>query len=321
MGYRLKNRKDTVLVIVMELCDLTLKDLLATDMELPADFQLPDDHPFRQLSKDEIRARLFRQLFEGVTEMHKERVLHRDLKPENVFIKFDQRSMGEGFTVKIGDMGLATILSDQPKRPNYGTPTYMAPEVSSNDTTTGFWKDAREQNLSEEDVLEKLEELEGTPVDNDEALENLKLDDAKQDQLSIHWVSTYDERADFYSLGVIGMEIFSKSDSQMERGVKLRAVRDHEVLPDNIPSPEKEILQDMIRRDPNERLWQEAVIRQQLQPVRPPPPDLREMMQSAHYESRQRTLDRLGVARRTDFVISPGPRDVSPEFGIRSRPR
>merc|ERR1711964_514732 len=184
-------------------------------------------------------------------------------------------------------------------------------------------------NLSEEVVLEKLEELEGTPVDNDQALENLKLDDAKQDQLSIHWVSTYDERADFYSLGVIGMEIFSKSDSQMERGVKLRAVRDDEVLPDNIPSPEEEILQGMIRRDPNGRLWQEAVIRQQLQPVRPPPPDLREMMMnpwrgtldSAHDESRQRTLDRLGVARRTDFGIRPDPRDVSSEFGIRSRPR
>merc|ERR1711964_205062 len=154
-------------------------------------------------------------------------------------------------------------------------------------------------NLSEEVVLEKLEELEGTPVDNDQALENLKLDDAKQDLLLIHWVSTYDERADFYSLGVIGMEIFSKSDSQMERGVKLRAVRDDEVLPDNIPSPEKEILQGMIRRDPNERLWQEAVIRQRLQ-VRPPPLDIHEMMQSTHNESRRaRWTDSAWHVRQT----------------------
>ena len=54
------------------------------------------------------------------------KVIHRDLKPGNIFLDKD-------LNVKLGDFGLARILSDQSKfaHTRLGTPYYMPPELLS----------------------------------------------------------------------------------------------------------------------------------------------------------------------------------------------
>ena len=56
--------------------------------------------------------------------MHAQRVLHRDLKAENLFCD------GHG-AVKVGDLGLGRLLSEQSShaRTGVGTPLYFSPEM------------------------------------------------------------------------------------------------------------------------------------------------------------------------------------------------
>ncbi len=50
---------------------------------------------------EDERWRIFRQILEGLNNIHHQGIIHRDLKPSNIFIS------REGH-VKIGDFGLAT---------------------------------------------------------------------------------------------------------------------------------------------------------------------------------------------------------------------
>ncbi|MBV9960359.1 MAG: protein kinase [Acidobacteria bacterium] len=85
---------------------------------------------------------LLRQVAEGVEAAHDAGILHRDLKPANIFIMQKRRksglAAGNGGFVKVGDFGLAKIVSDAAaeaisasgpaSRGIIGTPEYMAPE-------------------------------------------------------------------------------------------------------------------------------------------------------------------------------------------------
>ncbi|MEN8376967.1 MAG: serine/threonine-protein kinase, partial [Gemmatimonadota bacterium] len=68
-------------------------------------------------------ARIGEQLGRGLAYAHGRRVIHRDIKPANIFLSTDG-------TVKIGDFGLARVISEVSiKRTEVkGTPLYMAPE-------------------------------------------------------------------------------------------------------------------------------------------------------------------------------------------------
>ncbi|KAH3903307.1 probable Cell cycle serine/threonine-protein kinase CDC5/MSD2 [Saccharomycodes ludwigii] len=73
----------------------------------------------------EPEARYFTtQIVGGVKYMHSRRVIHRDLKLGNIF--FDSE-----YNLKIGDFGLAAVLSSERERKYTvcGTPNYIAPEV------------------------------------------------------------------------------------------------------------------------------------------------------------------------------------------------
>ena len=73
----------------------------------------------------QTKERIILQVFEGLRHMHKNQVLHRDLKPDNIFWATESPA-----TVKIGDYGLATSLTDRPTLfDTCGTTAYMAPEV------------------------------------------------------------------------------------------------------------------------------------------------------------------------------------------------
>eukprot|EP00257_Ricinus_communis_P023426 XP_015583406.1 probable serine/threonine-protein kinase WNK7 isoform X2 [Ricinus communis] len=70
-----------------------------------------------------------RQILMGLSYLHghKPPVIHRDLKCDNIFINGNQ---GE---VKIGDLGLATIMEQSNAKSVIGTPEFMAPELYDED--------------------------------------------------------------------------------------------------------------------------------------------------------------------------------------------
>lgn len=72
------------------------------------------------------------QISGGVKYLHDRGVIHRDLKLGNIF--FDQ-----DYNLKIGDFGLAAIVSEESEKKYTvcGTPNYIAPEVLTGGKTTG----------------------------------------------------------------------------------------------------------------------------------------------------------------------------------------
>ncbi len=82
--------------------------------------------------------RIFRQILDGLSHVHKVGIIHRDLKPENIFMDNDSNP-------RIGDFGLATsgtfatavrlssgAQTADPDTRDIGTTFYVAPELSSN---------------------------------------------------------------------------------------------------------------------------------------------------------------------------------------------
>lgn len=66
-----------------------------------------------------------RQILHGLNYLHKSNppIIHRDLKCDNIFIN------GNHGEVKIGDLGLATIMLQPTAQSVIGTPEFMAPEL------------------------------------------------------------------------------------------------------------------------------------------------------------------------------------------------
>ncbi|KFK32978.1 hypothetical protein AALP_AA6G313800 [Arabis alpina] len=66
-----------------------------------------------------------RQILKGLHYLHSQNppVIHRDLKCDNIFVN------GNTGEVKIGDLGLATVLQQPTARSVIGTPEFMAPEL------------------------------------------------------------------------------------------------------------------------------------------------------------------------------------------------
>ncbi|KDP25235.1 hypothetical protein JCGZ_20391 [Jatropha curcas] len=66
-----------------------------------------------------------RQILRGLHYLHSHNppIIHRDLKCDNVFVN------GNNGEVKIGDLGLATVMQQPTARSVIGTPEFMAPEL------------------------------------------------------------------------------------------------------------------------------------------------------------------------------------------------
>ncbi|GIQ82771.1 hypothetical protein KIPB_003968, partial [Kipferlia bialata] len=77
----------------------------------------------RRLTEPEARYYAM-SLIQGVQYLHENRVVHRDLKLSNLFLT-------DNMVLKIGDFGLASMLSEpgERRRTMCGTPNYIAPEV------------------------------------------------------------------------------------------------------------------------------------------------------------------------------------------------
>ncbi|KAL3743656.1 hypothetical protein ACJRO7_018857 [Eucalyptus globulus] len=66
-----------------------------------------------------------RQILQGLAYLHSQNppIIHRDLKCDNIFVN------GNHGEVKIGDLGLATVMQQPTARSVIGTPEFMAPEL------------------------------------------------------------------------------------------------------------------------------------------------------------------------------------------------
>ncbi|KRX04077.1 Protein kinase-like domain [Pseudocohnilembus persalinus] len=77
-----------------------------------------------QIPKSEVIL-IMKQLLEGLSQMHKKRIMHRDLKPENILLKNENE-----IQCVISDFGLATFIDlKEYLFLRCGTPGYVAPEV------------------------------------------------------------------------------------------------------------------------------------------------------------------------------------------------
>ncbi|KAG8661976.1 serine/threonine-protein kinase WNK8 isoform X2 [Manihot esculenta] len=72
-----------------------------------------------------------RQILQGLQHMHNHSppIIHRDLKCDNIFVN------GNNGEVKIGDLGLATVMQQPTARSVIGTPEFMAPELYDEEYT------------------------------------------------------------------------------------------------------------------------------------------------------------------------------------------
>ena len=72
---------------------------------------------------DEQYVSTFRQIFLGLSHLHRRGVVHRDLKPENFLIKENP------YTIIIADFGLSNVVTDNLLKTFCGSLKYAAPEV------------------------------------------------------------------------------------------------------------------------------------------------------------------------------------------------
>jgi hypothetical protein len=120
-----KLKSELILHIVMELCDMTLEDIID---QFKSDPNLLENENLTEIGYY-IASELFFEILEGVDHLHKQNppLIHRDLKPENILIK--RRKNGR--FVRIADFGLVTMHEFAEKTHNIdkGTVKFMAPEV------------------------------------------------------------------------------------------------------------------------------------------------------------------------------------------------
>ena len=116
-----------------------MKEIISTPgcvylaMELVAGGDLLSPIEERGAYTEQKAMRLFAQMTDAISELHKAGIVHRDLKPENVCFTDKSRNR-----LKIIDMGAAGFLTEAGLGDLCGTPLYAAPEV-----TPWFFADPR----------------------------------------------------------------------------------------------------------------------------------------------------------------------------------
>lgn len=96
--------------------------------------KLQRTHSRRQNLPEETIWSIFVQISEALKCLHEHKIIHRDLKSANIFF--------QGSKVKIGDLGVGTVLRQRKANTCVGTPYYLAPEMWKNkpyDTKVDVW--------------------------------------------------------------------------------------------------------------------------------------------------------------------------------------
>lgn len=92
-------------------------------MEMASGGELFDYIVQNQKVKEEIAAKFYSQLIDGIEYMHQLKIVHRDLKPENLLLDQNQ-------DIKIIDFGLSNLYNEgELLKTACGSPCYAAPEM------------------------------------------------------------------------------------------------------------------------------------------------------------------------------------------------
>merc|ERR1711964_523327 len=188
-----------MLFLKTELCDTNLRDWLKAGNHRPS-----------------LLWRVFRQVTQGVTDLHGVEVMHRDIKPENIFLKVDPAT--QKVHAKLGDLGLAKSLgADGPNISDmlpFDTSLFPLTPSATRDIGT-FAYMAPEQRHSR-----------------------------------------YDNKVDIYALGMLLWEMFETCDDHDERHIKLVRTRrtGRTGWWSELKTPESQhLIEHLIRPNPAER--------------------------------------------------------------------
>lgn len=185
-------------------------------------------------NKERIK-KLFREIVEGLSHIHQQGMIHRDLKCENIFLDSKDH-------IKLGDFGLATtsVLALQYQN-NETNQSLQIPKMSYGDSRTGQVGTA----------------LYCAPELSQKACK-----------------STYNQKVDIYSLGIIFFEMnMPRFSTGMERIQTLLQIRQPEiVIPSLLLNDEKcknevEILRILLNHNPSLRPSSEELLQSELMPA------------------------------------------------------
>ncbi|XP_065075686.1 eIF-2-alpha kinase GCN2 [Ochlerotatus camptorhynchus] len=179
--------------------------------------------------------RLFREIAEGLSHIHQQGMIHRDLKPVNIFL--DSRDQ-----VKIGDFGLATtsILALQNQQQERIVQSHQTASLDMGNSLTGKVGTA----------LYVAPELTGNASK-----------------------STYNQKVDLYSLGIILFEMSTPPlATGMERVKTMMDLRSdtvsfpEQILNDGKFSQQVQVIRWLLNHDPSKRPTAEELLSSELVP-------------------------------------------------------
>ncbi|XP_031565352.1 eukaryotic translation initiation factor 2-alpha kinase 1-like [Actinia tenebrosa] len=220
-----------MLFIQMQLCSTTLRDWLLNRNRKQA--------PKGGKIEPNASMAIFRQILDGVSYIHSQSLMHRDLKPRNIFLHALTKREGDTtppLQVKIGDFGLAR------------KDAVAYPETSSSLTT----------------LIEPLTPLcpnFASPLASDAHTAGVgTCTYASPEQLRN---SSYDNKADIYSLGIILFELFWPFTTEMERVTCIKELRQGN-LPGDFKATwpkQSELILKMVAADCSKRPSAESILK------------------------------------------------------------
>lgn len=113
--------------------------------------------------------RIYLQMLDALSYVHKKQIFHRDLKPDNILITF------KGDNVKILDFGLAAADCFDDNLQKVGTPRYAAPEQSNKNIQTDQKADIYSAGLILLEMLTgQIKKLDTQKIEDDVFIEIIK---------------------------------------------------------------------------------------------------------------------------------------------------
>jgi serine/threonine protein kinase len=199
--------------IQTELCQQTLKDYLEERKQ-----KLRENPASQEWIKESFM--IAKQLVIGLIYLSSEGIIHRDIKPSNIFLTSDLQ-------VKYGDFGLVKTCAES-SLPSFPSPPLLSPIPSEirkgscqlestfdlSEPASGH-KRARRYSCWDDDVGHDLTTRIGTTLY------------ASPEQMADN---KYTKKADYYSLGLVLLEVFHPMQTEMERLKLFQAVRKNQKI-------------------------------------------------------------------------------------------